>query len=183
MSDLRVPDSKEEYNRGGMIAFMFSMVFVFLFFIYIVVIHPGVNLAENVVDPEAQKAAGAVPVFDITSVKEPWVENKDVIAYGAKVFATNCALCHGNEGKGDGSAGAGLNPKPRNLVEGKWTQGPGLTDHFNVVTHGIPGSSMASFAHFKVADRWAVVQFINSITQNKSTQTPEQVAEFAKTAK
>ncbi|MCE2944074.1 MAG: hypothetical protein LW828_05040, partial [Xanthomonadaceae bacterium] len=27
-------------------------------------------------------------------------------------------MCHGNEGKGDGAAGAGLNPKPRNLVEG-----------------------------------------------------------------
>jgi mono/diheme cytochrome c family protein len=183
MSDSKVPDSNEQYNRGGMIAFLFSMVFVFVFFIYIVAIHPGVDLAENVVDPAAASEAGAVPVFDIASVKEPWVANEDVVKYGAKVFATNCALCHGAEGKGDGSAGAGLNPKPRNLVEGKWTQGPGMTDHFKVVTNGIPGSSMAAFGHFKPADRWALVQFIESITQNKSPETPEQIAEFAKTAK
>jgi mono/diheme cytochrome c family protein len=176
-------DSREEYNRGGMIAFIFSMAFVFCFFIYIVAIHPGVNLGENVVDPEVVQQGPAVPVFDITTVKEPWVPNKDVVTYGAKVFATNCAMCHGNEGKGDGAAGASLNPKPRNFVEGKWTQGPGMTDHFKVVTNGIPGSSMASFAHFKPADRWAVVQFIESITQNKSTDSPEKVAEFAKTAK
>ncbi len=176
-------NSREEYNRGGMNAFIFSMVFVALFFIYIIAIHPGVDLGEKVVDPTAVVAGSEAPVFDITTIKEPWVKNDQVIAYGKKLFATNCAMCHGNEGKGDGAAGAGLNPKPRNMVEGKWTQGGGDIAHFRVLTNGIPGSSMASFAHFKVADRWALVQFVESITQNKSTDTPEQVAEFAKTAK
>lgn len=176
-------ESREEYNRGGMTAFIFSMAFVFCFFIYIVAIHPGVDLGEKVVDPTAASQQAAGPAFDITTVKEPWVKNDQVIAYGAKLFATNCAMCHGNEGKGDGPAGSGLNPKPRNLVEGKWTQGGGDIAHFKVVTNGIPGTSMAAFGHFKVADRWAIVQFVESITQNKSTDTPEQVAEFAKTAK
>jgi mono/diheme cytochrome c family protein len=177
-------NNAEKYNRGGMIAFMFSMAFVFLFFIYIVAIHPGVQLDEKVVDPATVVAKDAGPAFDIASVKEPWVENPQVIEHGAKVFATNCAMCHGAEGKGDGAAGASLNPHPRNLVEGKWTQGPGITDHFKVVTNGIQGSSMAAFgASIKTADRWALVQFINSITQNKSTDTPEKVAAFAQTAK
>lgn len=177
-------DSEEKYNRGGMIAFIFSMAFVFCFFIYLVAIHPGVNLDEKVVDPAAVSNEPAAPAFDITSVKEPWVANPQVVEYGKKVFSTNCSMCHGPEGKGDGPAGASLNPRPRNLVEGKWTQGPGITDHFKVVTNGIPGSSMAAFgASIKTADRWAVVQFINSITQNKSTETPEKIAEFAKTAK
>jgi mono/diheme cytochrome c family protein len=176
-------DSREEYNRGGMNAFIFSMVFVCLFFIYMVAIHPGVNLGEKVVDPAAVAAVSAAPVFDIATVKEPWVNNDQILAYGKKLFATNCAMCHGNEGKGDGAAGAGLTPKPRNMVEGKWTQGAGEIAHFNVVTKGIPGSSMAGYGHFNVADRWALVQFIESITQNKSTDTPEQIAEFAKSAK
>jgi mono/diheme cytochrome c family protein len=176
-------DSREQYNRGGMNAFIFSLVFVCLFFIYIVAIHPGVNLDEKVVDPAAAVAASAEPVFDITTVKEPWVKDDRVVAYGKKVFATNCAMCHGNEGKGDGAAGAGLSPKPRDLVEGKWTQGGGEISHFKVVTNGIQGTSMAGFGHFTVADRWALVQFIESITQSKSTDTPEQIAEFAKTAK
>ncbi|MGZ3742319.1 MAG: c-type cytochrome [Pseudobdellovibrionaceae bacterium] len=176
-------ESREEYNRGGMNAFIFAMVFVGLFFIYIVAIHPGVNLDEKVVDPNAVVAGPAEPTFDIATVKEPWVKNDQVIAYGKKLFATNCAMCHGPEGKGDGPAGAALKPPPRNLVEGKWTRGGGMTDHFKVITNGSPGTSMASFAHFSTADRWALVQFIESITQNKSTDTPEKVAEFAKTAK
>jgi mono/diheme cytochrome c family protein len=31
---------------------------------------------------------------------------------GAQVFQTYCVTCHGAEGKGDGPAAAGLNPKP-----------------------------------------------------------------------
>jgi len=176
-------ESREEYNRGGMIAFIFSMAFVFAFFIYIVALHPGVDLGEKVVDPTVVAQGTAEVVFDITSVKEPWVANEQVAAYGKKLFATNCAMCHGNEGKGDGAAGAGLNPKPRNLVEGKWTQGSGATDHFKVVTNGIAGTSMAAYGHFKAADRWALVQFVESITQNKNTDSPEKIAEFAKSAK
>lgn len=32
----------------------------------------------------------------------------------AKTFQEKCATCHGPEGRGDGPAGAALNPKPRN---------------------------------------------------------------------
>ena len=142
------------------------------------------TLDEKVVDPNAVVQADETPVFDIAKVSEPWVETPELLAHGQKVFANNCALCHGNEGKGDGTAGMGLNPRPRNLVEGKWTQGSGVTDHFKVLANGITGSSMASFkAQIKVPDRWALALFINSITQNKSKETPVQIAEFAKNYK
>jgi hypothetical protein len=42
MSEVRLGD----YNRGGYIAFMFSMAFTMIFFVYIAFIHPGVNLNE-----------------------------------------------------------------------------------------------------------------------------------------
>lgn len=174
---------QEQYNRGGLIAFMFSMITVFAFMFYLVVIHPGVNLDEKVVDPNNLPAGQEAEQFNIDKVAEPWVANEKIVAYGAKVFNTNCALCHGAEGKGDGAGGAGLNPKPRNLVEGKWTQGAGVIAHFNVVTNGIPGTSMASFKHLKVGDRWALAHFIESITQNKGNDDAGKVAEFAKTAK
>ncbi len=178
-----IDSSDEKYNRGGMIAFIFSMAFVFAFFIYLVAIHGGVDLGENVVDPKAPVAAGAVAAFDINKVAEPWVSSPEMIEYGHKVFKTNCTMCHGNEGKGDGPSAAGINPKPRNLVEGKWTQGEGAIAHFNVLSKGIAGSSMAGYAHFKTADRWALVHFIESITQNKSKDDAAKVAEFAKSAK
>lgn len=175
-------ENRDEYNRSGLIAFLFSMVFCFAFFFYLVAVNKGVDLQENVVDPKAPLAEGAVAVFDIAKVSEPWVETPEIIAHGQKVYQTNCALCHGAEGKGDGAAGASLNPKPRNLVEGKWTQGNGKIAQFKVLQNGIKGSSMAAYSHFKPADRWALVAYIDSITENKSKDTPEAVAEFAKTA-
>lgn len=174
--------NQDQYNRGGLIAFLFSMAFVFSFMFYLVVVHPGVDLDEKVVDPHAPVAPGQKPAFDINKVAEPWVPSDEIIAYGAKVYSTNCAMCHGNAGKGDGPAGMGLNPRPRNLVEGKWTQGAGLIAGFNVITKGIPGTSMAPFGHLKVGDRWAMAHYVHSITENKGSDDPAKVAEFAKTA-
>ena len=37
-------------------------------------------------------------------------------ARGKKLFAANCASCHGASARGDGSAGAALNPKPADLT-------------------------------------------------------------------
>src|SRR5438477_12657114 len=39
---------------------------------------------------------------------------------GAKVYTERCVLCHGPNGKGDGPAAAGLNPKPRNHTDGAY---------------------------------------------------------------
>jgi mono/diheme cytochrome c family protein len=35
-------------------------------------------------------------------------------------MATLCSTCHGTSGKGDGAAGAALNPKPRNWTDAAW---------------------------------------------------------------
>jgi cytochrome c553 len=46
---------------------------------------------------------------------KPRFELKGDAAKGAEVFKTFCVACHGPEGKGDGPAGAALNPKPANF--------------------------------------------------------------------
>jgi mono/diheme cytochrome c family protein len=37
-----------------------------------------------------------------------------------EIFATRCASCHGDEGRGNGPASAVLNPKPQNFHDPKW---------------------------------------------------------------
>ncbi len=176
-------DNRDQYNHGGMIAFLFSMAFVFVFFIYIVAIHPGVDLKENIHTPPAVTTAPlAESDVDISKVTEPWVANDDMVKHGKKLFAQNCTICHGNAGLGDGPAGQALVPKPRNLVEGPWKKGGGYIGWYTVLTEGIAGGSMASWKQLKPVDRWSLVQFINSITKAKVSEDPAKVAAFAKTA-
>lgn len=176
-------DNNQDYNRGGFITFIFTMVFVLSFFIYLVAIHPGVDMGEKVKEIEAKIAAEAPKLIDITTVKEPWVENVEVVRYGAQIFKANCTMCHGEKGLGDGPAGMALVPKPRNFVEGKWKLSGDSAGLFSTISNGIPGSSMAAFAQIKVADRWALVQFIRSITQNKIADDAAKLKEFAGSAK
>jgi mono/diheme cytochrome c family protein len=179
-------DNNQDYNRGGFIAFIFSIVFVCLFFFYLMVIHPGVDMGEKIQDPnKTADLAVATPEksFDIGSVKEVWVENADVAKYGQEIFKVNCAMCHGEKGMGDGAAGASMNPKPRNFVEGKWKNPGDSIGLFNTVTSGMSGTSMAGFSHLKAQDRWALVQFIRSITSNKIKDDSAKLSEFAAAAK
>jgi mono/diheme cytochrome c family protein len=165
--------NQNDYSKKGMFWFVLSMVVTFAVMIYVAFLSGGVNLKEIKEDAGAQQnlaqggaAAPAKPV-DISAVKDPWNPSKDMIAHGAQVFKTNCAMCHGNEGKGDGIAGASLNPKPRNFVEGKWKKGGTRLGLYEVLHDGLKGSSMQSYkASLKPPERWALIHFIRSITQN-----------------
>jgi len=44
--------------------------------------------------------------------KNPIPANESSLERGAKLYATNCASCHGDGGMGDGPAGAALDPAP-----------------------------------------------------------------------
>lgn len=180
-------DNREQYNHGGMIAFLFSMAFVFLFFVYIIAIHPGIDLGENVRTPQTKAEAAAANLanadVDVSKITEPWKPNADMAKHGKKVFAQTCAMCHGAEAHGDGAAGAGLNPKPRNLVEGPWKKGGGYIGWMTVINEGIAGSGMASWKSLPLQDRWALVQFIDSITKAKVKEDAAKVEAFAKTVK
>lgn len=44
-------------------------------------------------------------------------EEKGNAAAGMVTFIQNCVICHGAEGRGDGPASTGLNPKPANFWE------------------------------------------------------------------
>ena len=177
----------DEYNRGGLIAFVGATAFCLLFFVYVSFIHPGVDLKEVTEElkqaEQTMAAGGGAPAVDVTKIEKPWLDSADIVAHGKTVFANNCAICHGNEGKGDGPAGAALQPPPRNLVEGKWKQGGTSAELFTTLEKGIPGSSMAPFGHLPKTDRWALVQFIRSITQNKAADDAAKLEQFAASAK
>lgn len=88
-------------------------------------------------------------------------------ARGRKVYEENCIGCHGNEGLGDGTASAYLNPLPRNFQSNRFkfrSTEPGNLptedDLFRTVTYGLPGSSMPGFPLVSEGKRRDVVAYV-----------------------
>jgi mono/diheme cytochrome c family protein len=172
--------NQSDYNKLGLVTFTFTMVFTLLFFGWVVFISRGIDLGEVPdAQPGAEQQVAAVKKIDVSGVKDPWAETSDMVEHGHELFTQNCAMCHGQEGKGDGPAGASLNPKPRNMVEGKWTKGGDRLGLFHTITVGSPGTSMAPWGQLAVNDRWSLVHFVRSITKNKVKDDDAKVAAAA----
>jgi putative copper resistance protein D len=103
----------------------------------------------------------AAPAFPTTYAASPVPYATDAVARGAARFASECAGCHGEEGRGDGPLAASLPTKPANLAEHAMHHPPG--NLFWWIAHGIEGTPMPAFAP-RLADReiWELVQFITA---------------------
>ena len=86
----------------------------------------------------------------------------DAATAGAAVFNTNCASCHGPQGKGDGPAGAALDPAPKDLAELQTRAGDDYL-YWRIVT-GKPGTSMVPWLGVLTEEQiWQAVAFINTL--------------------
>lgn len=84
---------------------------------------------------------------------------------GKKVYAGKCSLCHGPDGKGDGPAGASMNPKATNFTDkAKMTKSD--DELFKIISDGSKGSAMMGYAgSTSEQDRWDLVAYIRSLSK------------------
>jgi mono/diheme cytochrome c family protein len=81
---------------------------------------------------------------------------------GAKVFQTNCQMCHGPQGHGDGPAGESLDPKPKNLAELQTNAGDDFL--FWRISEGVPGTAMVGWKQILREEQiWQVISFIRTL--------------------
>ena len=88
----------------------------------------------------------------------------DDATQGAEVFKTNCELCHGPQGHGDGPAGQALDPHPRNLAQLQ-TQ---ADDDFLFwrIREGKPGTPMVAWKGILTDEQiWQSISFIRTLKQ------------------
>lgn len=103
---------------------------------------------------------------DYASARNPLPQTPATVERGAKVYAANCASCHGPQGYGDGPAASGLNPRPANLA---WLSRMPMSRwdpfmYWTVSEGGAPfGTAMPSFkTSLSEADRWAAIAYIQA---------------------
>lgn len=112
-----------------------------------------------------------MPPFRSLSDRQRW----DVVAYalslgvpgrgldqGAEIYQANCASCHGETGKGDGSAAAGL--AVPDLTNQERMAGKSLNDLVQTISNGA-GQGMPAFGNQLSDDeRWGVAMYLRSLT-------------------
>lgn len=95
-----------------------------------------------------------------------------ILERGLGLFQQNCSQCHGPYGRGNGASTAAwyVGNYPRNFTYGKYKSRSTLygttptdSDLFRTLTRGLYGSTMPSFRHLSVDDRWALVQFLKTL--------------------
>jgi high-affinity iron transporter len=75
---------------------------------------------------------------------------------GAALYRTLCVACHGVEGKGDGPAGAKLDPRPSDFHDAERMSQRSAYGLYNTISLGVAGTSMAPFKRLSEEDRWAL---------------------------
>ncbi len=90
----------------------------------------------------------------------------ELVAKGKDLYNTNCAVCHGAGGHGDGAGGAALSPKPRDFTTdgNSWTFGNSAKSIYHTLHSGSPGTGMASYKSLMLEDRWALVHYVMSFS-------------------
>jgi high-affinity iron transporter len=83
---------------------------------------------------------------------------------GQKLFAANCASCHGPTGKGDGPMSAALNPKPPALADPAVMRAVTPEMMFRKIEIGVTGTAMPAFgSKLSSAQRWDIVAYLTSL--------------------
>ncbi len=132
---------------------------------------------------DVSRGGAVMPIVGSEAIAKPWKPNDKLVRMGEKLYQTSCAICHGSKADGDGPASSSLSPAARDLIKGDWTKGGSSVELFVTLQKGIAGGSMASFKHLSKFDRWALVQYVRSVTKNKPIDDPAQLEAFAQSAK
>ncbi|AQR75092.1 cytochrome c/FTR1 family iron permease [Sphingomonas sp. LM7] len=78
------------------------------------------------------------------------------LARAATLYAQNCAACHGATGDGHGPNAARLDPPPIAFTDKSRADQRSLFGLYQVISQGLDGTAMQSFAALPESDRWAL---------------------------
>lgn len=104
---------------------------------------------------------------EAAAVPNPIAATDESMEAGEQIFATNCTVCHGQSGRGDGPGAAGLEKPPANLTEAHVQE---LSDGalFYIVSHGRPDTPMPAWNNIlNEEQRWQVVNYLRTFKEGE----------------
>lgn len=119
--------------------------------------------------------AGPYGMPDLVEIPSPPGMNEETIERGRIVYEENgCADCHGQQGRGDGPSATTLQDqwdnhlRPADMTK-RWTYigGTSRQDIYRTFTTGLDGTPMPSFTIDPIEDRWALVDYVYSLSEDE----------------
>jgi len=134
------------------------------FFVLIVVVILSGHLnaqSESANENLQKKETGKAPVPG-DNLKNPFIDKISSAFHGGIIFNQNCASCHGNEGTGNGPAGASLIPKPDNLTSNEIAKRSDGEVFLNI-SDGATGVMIPWKFILSENQRWHLVDYIREL--------------------
>lgn len=89
---------------------------------------------------------------------------------GAALYQSQCASCHGAEGRGDGPLAAGMEPPPIAFTDRERARERSLFSLHQSITRGVEGTAMKAFPELSDEERWALAFHVSSMAFSKEEQ-------------
>jgi mono/diheme cytochrome c family protein len=101
--------------------------------------------------------------------------------HGRALFASDCAVCHGERGKGDGPGGAGLSTPPADFTDPFHARYYSDAGRMEVIRHGVPGTGMVGWeGTLSSTDVLDVYAFVRTLRDDRAGVTVEDTVSRAR---
>lgn len=169
------------------VGYSFILFFLMIFALSIVYLDQIDQFYRNETpydEPDTAKLFKDVPLslgrkvegLQISLIKNP---SDEMMNRGEEIYKTTCATCHGEAGKGDGIAGKGLNPPPRNFTSPDgWKNGRSITQIYKTLQEGIPGTGMVSYSYLSPKEKIALFYIIKKLGKDIPEVTDKDLEEL-----
>jgi mono/diheme cytochrome c family protein len=155
-------------NPGRAFGLLYPYIFIVILILGLIYISNLGEIARQTIPPslpdttspkqlkiEEPRTVAAVNVMELSEPTDA------LLSKGKGLYESNCASCHGVDGKGDGPASQGLNPPPRNYtVKQGWVNGQKISQIYETLENGINGTAMRSFDYLSPEDKFALAHYI-----------------------
>jgi copper transport protein len=99
-----------------------------------------------------------------TFLNNPILPDAESISIGEFYYQQQCAVCHGEGGRGDGPAGLALSPRPADFGDGHLNIHPD-GDLYYWIRNGIDGTAMPAFGEqLSSEDTWHLVNYLRRLS-------------------